>query len=102
MNNINFNAPTPVIANGLLGHAVTGLVRIPSFMSNCIAVMMVGEMAIRGLRSFFEVFGLRPSDNGFIQGVATHITNYGVRPYETIPTATLAVRMLGFATLGIL
>jgi hypothetical protein len=101
MNNINFNAPTPFIANGILGHAVTGLVRIPSFMSTCIAAMMVGEGAIRGLRSFFEVFGLRPSDNGFIQGAARHVTNYGVRPYQHLSNGELAGRIVAFSAIGI-
>ncbi|MBA2368276.1 MAG: hypothetical protein H0V82_04545 [Candidatus Protochlamydia sp.] len=101
MNNINFNAPTPLIANGILGHAVTGLVRIPSFMATCMSAMMVGEFAIRGLRNFFEVFGLRPSENSFIQGAATHVTNYGVRPYQDIPAGKLAGRLVAFAAIGI-
>lgn len=90
-----------VFGNGMLGGAVTGLVRIPAFMSNCIAVMMVGELAIRGLSGFLHTIGLNPSEDSWIQKTARDINSYGVRPYEKMPLKDLVVRTLAFAVLGI-
>lgn len=97
-----FNGAIPkVFGNGLLGNAVTGLIRIPAFMSNCIAVMMVGELAIRGLTNVIQLVGLSPDKDSWVQSTATNITKYGVRPYKDMELGELLVRTVAFAALGI-
>lgn len=90
-----------VFGNGLLGTAVTGLVRIPAFMANCTAILMVGELAIRGLTNTVSVFGLKPQEDSWISQTATAINGSGIRPYRFKTTQQLVISAAAFAALGI-
>jgi hypothetical protein len=80
--NIFNNAIPSIFGNGLVGNAVTGLVRIPAFISNAVAVMMVAELAIRALSSALHAVGLNPSNDSWIHQAADTISEGGVRPYR--------------------
>jgi len=91
-----------LFGNGLLGTAVTGLVRIPAFMANCTAILMVGELAIRGLTSTISAFGFKPDDDSWISTASKKINGSGVRPYNTYTNQQLVTAAIGFAALGII
>lgn len=91
-----------VFGTGILGTAVTGLFRIPAFMANCTAVMMVGELAIRGLTNTISVLGFEPKEDFWVSKFAENLNNSGVRPYKNDSFNSLAVKAVAFAALGII
>lgn len=98
-NLVNGSIPA-LFGNGLLGHSMTGLIRIPAFMANCTAVMMTGELAIRGLSSTLSAIGFNPSNESWLQKAANHFEN--IRPYKDAPAKELAVKMVALAALGVI
>lgn len=90
-----------VFGEGVFGRGVTGLLRIPAFMSNAITIMMVGEIAMRGLSSAFKSVGFQPTEDSWVQKGAKTITHYGVRPYQDLPLTSLLYRVVCFWALGI-
>ena len=104
---MNVNLPTgtvipSIFGDGIFGRGVTGLLRIPAFMSNAITIMMVGELAMKGLSSGFESIGFKPAEDSWVQKGAKAITQYGVRPYKDLPLQVLLVRIVAFWALGVL
>ncbi len=90
-----------IFGNGILGTTVTGLIRVPAFMANCTAILMVGELAIRGLSQTLTVLGFQQKDDSFISKAAETITQSGIRPYKTWDAGHLVVSTVAFAALGI-
>lgn len=101
MTSISNTIPT-VFGDGILGTAVTGLVRIPAIMSNCVAVMMVGELAIRGLSETLSYVGFQPKDESWLTKTAKSINESGVRPFKDMSARELAIKAVAFAALGII
>lgn len=105
MNNLvnsSILSPIPsIFGNGLLGTAITGLVRIPSYMSNAVAILMVGELAIRMLSESLSFVGFKQQDDSWVSKASNTINGSGIRPYKDYTSANLAVSALGFAALGI-
>lgn len=95
------NSIPRVFGDGLLGTAVTGLIRIPAIMSNCVAVLMVGELAIRGLSETISFFGFQPKDDSWLTKTAKNINESGVRPFKDMPAKELTIKAIAFAALGV-
>lgn len=100
--NIGSTVIPGIFGDGLFGKGVTGLLRIPAFMSNAITIMMVGELAMKGLSSSFESIGFKPAEDSWVQKGAKAITEYGVRPYKDLPLNVLLARIVAFWALGVL
>ena len=99
-NIISGSIPT-LFGNGMIGTAVTGLVRVPAFLANCTAIMMVGELVIRGLSSVLSIAGFQQQEDSWIAKAAGYIGESGVRPYKNLGAADLAVKAAAFSALGV-
>lgn len=90
--------------DSLMGAAVTGLVRIPAFLSSLVAVSIVAELSIRGLTTVLQTIGFEPAEKHWIQKTAQQINGTALRPFQdrqNWPSYRLAVQAAGFAAVGI-
>jgi hypothetical protein len=91
-----------LFGDGLLGRAFTGLVRIPGFLANCTAVMMVGELSIRGLSAIVASVGFEPRNDSWISTFATQIDRWELRPFKNVDVKALAIDIVVLSFLGII
>lgn len=95
------NAIPTLFGDSIVGKAMTGLVRIPAFLSNLTAVAMVAELTIRTLRSTLSQIGIGNDDTTWISRTAEKISESGIRPYRATPTKELVIKAIAFAALGV-
>jgi len=101
-----------LFGQGLLGNAVTGLVRIPGFLASIAAVQIAAELAIRALSGTLSAVGFNFRDDSWVNRLSAKIIESGIRPYtlqeddynddvyyNTAPE--LVVKMVALAALGI-
>jgi hypothetical protein len=96
-----------LFGNGIVGSAMNGLIRIPAFLANCAAVMVIGELAIRLLSGFLTAVGFEPKEGTWVDKITKHVSGVvgEFRPYgnrETYNTKKLIVRLIAFAAFSII
>ena len=67
---------------GILGHVLTGLVRIPALMANIVAVGIASELALRTLRGVASTIGFKPTRHSRLMKAAQKMSDYNFRPFE--------------------
>lgn len=99
-----------IFGDGLLGKAMNGLIRIPAFLANCAAVMVIGELAIRGLQFAVGSIGICRGPEGDNRTWVDKITGpigravNEFRPYadrERYSTGSLFIRLIAFTAISI-
>lgn len=68
--------------HGVLGHILTGLVRIPALMANIVAVGIAAELALRTLKATAAAIGFKPTHDSWVMKTARLMTDYNFRPFE--------------------
>ncbi len=88
--------------NGLLGTACTGLVRIPAFMANIVAVSMVAELSFRLLGEIKGYLVGQGQLDGYMNCLADKLKSFGFRPYENRQDWTNQQLVIGAIAMGAL
>jgi len=79
-------AMNTLFGNGLLGNAMTGLIRIPAFLAAVEAATRVGELGIRALTHTLGFIGFQPTKDNWVVKLADEWVKVDIRSHKNKDT----------------
>ncbi len=82
-------AMNTLFGSGVLGHAMTGLIRIPAFLAAVEAASRVGELGIRLLTATLGVIGFEGKSENWVTKTANQLIHVDIRSHKAKDTLKL-------------